>query len=370
MEKWIIDVSKKIKEKMKVVAERSSGIIPYTTNNGRFDDRTKDICWWTNGFWGGMMWQLYTATKDPIYKKLAVENEKKLDENLMNPFGMDHDSGFKWLPTAGADYRLTGSEKSFNRVFLAAENLAGRFNPKGNYIRAWNDNKDGSRAGTAIIDCMMNLPLLYFAYEETKDPRFLNIALKHADSTLKNFIREDYSSIHIGIYDPSTGAFLRSEGGQGMKEGSSWTRGQSWAVYGFTLSYIHTKKKKYLNAAEKIADRFIERIPKNYIIPVDFDQPKSCKFEDACAASIVSCGLIELSKVCAKGKKDKYLETAKKLLKTLSEERAVFDTSTDNILTYCSASYGEKNHNYPIIYADYFFIEAVFKLTGEGLFIW
>lgn len=371
MEQWIIDASENIKKKMKVVAERNIGKIPYTTENGRFDDQVKkNIYWWTNGFWGGMMWQLYNATHEEIFMKAAIDNEEKLDSNFLNFYGLDHDNGFKWLPTAVANYKLTGNEESKKRGILAAELLLGRYNPAGSFIRAWNDNDDGTRAGTAIIDCMMNLPLLYWATETIKDPRYYQTAINHAATTIKNFIREDNSVIHIGIYDPSTGEFLRSDGGQGMKVGSSWTRGQSWAVYGFTLSYIHTKDQQYLDIAQKLADRYIERIPDSYLMPVDFDQPADCTFEDDTAAAIVSCGLIELSKLSEGDKKEKYMNAALKLLKTLTEKRALFDTDNDNILTHCSASYDEKNHNYSIIYGDYYYIEAIFKLTGEELFIW
>ena len=138
--KWVQDAIDRIRRKMPVVAERSRGKIPYLTVDGIFDDWTeKNILWWTNGFWGGMMWQMYHATGDENYREIAVANEEKLDKNLMDPFGMDHDSGFKWLPTAVADYRVTGDDMAFRRGYLAAENLAGRYNPAGEYIRAWNE---------------------------------------------------------------------------------------------------------------------------------------------------------------------------------------------------------------------------------------
>ena len=249
MEKnWIQEAEAKIRAKMPVVAGRSVHKVPYTSKDGVFDDWTNNISWWTNGFWGGMLWQLYHVTKDGMYLESALELEKKLDATLMSPEDMDHDSGFRWLLTSGANYRETGSEESFKRTLLAACNMAGRFNPAGDFIRAWNDwgnkEKRGENAGIAIIDCMMNLPLLYWAAEKTNDPRFYHIAVKHADTVMKHFIREDGSVIHIGEFDPYTGEFLRSVGGQGYAHGSSWTRGQAWAVYGFALSYRKKKKEK------------------------------------------------------------------------------------------------------------------------------
>lgn len=368
---WVQDAVEQIKKKMPKVACRSKNKIPYLTENGIFDDWTeKNILWWTNGFWGGIMWQLYNATGDEIYKEAAVINEKKLDKNLMDPFGMDHDSGFKWLPTAVAHYRKTGNDEAFHRGLLAAENLAGRFNPAGEYIRAWNDPCDGVSAGLAIIDCMMNLPLLYWASEITKDPRFMHIARRHADTVMKYFVREDGSVIHIGEFNPLTGEFLQSVGGQGYGRGSSWTRGQAWALYGFTLSYLHTKKEEYLLTAEKVADYVLTQIPKSKLIPVDFCQPQQCSWEDSTAAAIFACGLIELAKVSTETKKEAYYKTALDLLQTLCEKRCNFSDEADYLLEKCTAAYYDKEHEFTIIYGDYFFIEALLKLTEEELFIW
>ena len=207
-EKWVKEVYEKILTKEEQVAKRNAHKIPYTTKDGVFDDKSgKEICWWTNGFWGGMMWQLYHATGNELYREIAIENEEKLDANLMNRQGMDHDSGFKWLPTAVAHYRLDGNGESRNRALLAADNLAGRFNPVGRFIRAWNNwdgNEDGSFAGRAIIDCMMNLPLLYWAGDELHDPKFYHVAKMHADTAMEYFVRDDGSVNHIVDFNAET----------------------------------------------------------------------------------------------------------------------------------------------------------------------
>lgn len=370
-EKWIREASDRLKKKLLLVADRSRGIIPYTTIDGRFDDQSgQNICWWTNGFWGGMMWQLYHATGEAIYRELAEDNERQLDRNLMNPHGMDHDSGFKWLPTSGANYKVTGNQESFDRTMLAAQNLAGRFNPVGRFIRAWNDSGDQSSVGWAIIDCMMNLPLLYWAYEESGDPRFYHIATMHADTVMQHFVREDHSVIHIGEFDAVNGAFLRSHGGQGYGVGSSWTRGQAWAVYGFVLSYIHTKEEKYLKCAQDIGDYFIANIPSNGLIPVDFRQPKDVALEDSTAAAIAACGLLEIAKYSKGPEKERYRQAALGLLKILYEKRCNFSEDTDNILEKCTAAYHRDKHEFAIIYGDYYFLEAIWKLTDQELFIW
>ncbi len=372
--KWISEVYEKILAKEEKVAQRNRNKIPYTTKDGVFDDRGKtEICWWTNGFWGGMMWQLYHATEKPVYLENALRTEIRLDENLMNRQGMDHDSGFKWLPTAVAHYRVTGDMASRNRALLAADNLASRFNPVGKFIRAWNNwdgNEDGSFAGRAIIDCMMNLPLLYWAGEELHDPRFYHIAKMHADTAIKNFIREDGSAKHIIEFDAETGEYLHSVGGQGYGHGSSWTRGQAWAVYGFMLSYIHTKEERYLATAKKVADYFIANIPDSKLIPVDFRQPETPAYEDSTAAAIASCGLLELAKYVPETEKAKYEEAALEMLKALADKRCNWDENVDNLVEKCTAAYHDADHEFSIIYGDYYFIEAIWKLMGKELFIW
>lgn len=368
---WAKETSEKLKEKMKKVVERNLHTIPYTAENGSFDDWSKkDIYWWTNGFYGGILWQMYAATKEEMYKNAAVELEEKLEQNLRSYRGMDHDSGFKWLLTAVADYRFTGSEQSLDRALIAAGSLLGRYNPAGNFIRAWNDNGDGSNAGVAIIDCMMNLPLLYWASEQIKDPRFAQIARLHADMAQKQFVREDGSVNHIVQFDPATGERIKSIGGQGYGHGSSWTRGQAWALYGFCLSYIHTKEESYLQTAKKIAHYFLANIPESGLIPIDFRQPAGPDWEDSTAAAIAACGLLEIEKYVKEYEKPLFHKGAVKLLKTLDEKRCSWSGETDNLLEKCSAAYHDEKHEFPIIYGDYFFMEAIWKLTGEESFMW
>lgn len=368
---WAQEIEKKILDKYKVTVERNQHNLPYTTVDGRYDDWTDtNPCWWTHGFWGGILWQLYSASKEESYKKVACDLEERMDKNLITAWGLDHDNGFKWLPTSVANYRLHNNEESKNRGLLAANNLAGRFNLAGKFIRAWNDKGDGATAGWAIIDCMMNLPLLYWASDITSDPRFNQIAIAHADTAMKYFIREDGSSNHICSFNPETGEYIETFGGQGYEVGSSWTRGQGWALYGFTLSYMHTKKQEYLDTAIKVADYFTSCIPESGLIPVDFRQPAEPAYEDSTAAAIAACGLLELEKLVEGELKEKYHNAAIKMLKALVDNRCNWSTDTDNIVEKCTAAYHDNKHEFAIIYGDYYFIEAILKLTGKELFIW
>lgn len=371
---WVEETLVKVENKLEKVSARSAEKIPYSTKDGVHDDWSGEekIGWWTNGFWGGMMWQMYAFSGKEHYKKIAEWNEQKLDVLFLDYDKMDHDNGFKWLPTAVANFRVTGNKASRNRGMLAAANLAGRYNCEGKFIRAWNDRfeKDTQHIGWAIIDCLMNLPLLYWASEESLDPRFKQMACNHADTARKNFVRGDGSVNHIVEFDPETGEMIKSYGGQGYGEGSSWTRGQSWALYGFVLSYIHTGNPEYLDTAEKVANYFIANIPEEGLIPVDFRQPVEVTWEDSTAAAIASCGLIELAKR-KEGRQQKiYLDAALKMLQALCEKRVNWNEEEDNLLEKCTAAYHHKEHEFSIIYGDYYFIEAMMKLADKELFIW
>ena len=381
MDKWINESLIAFEKKYQWVVKKNLGRICYTTDVlGNFDDRSgkEQIGWWTNGFWTGILWQLYSATGEESYRKEAESLEGKFDSIFLNSQTLDHDNGFRWLPNSVAHYKVDKNKSSLNRGLLAAELLAGRFCPTGEFIRAWNewegmpaDNEDNRHIGWAIIDCMMNLPLLYWASDITEDPRYKDIAMLHADTAMRNFVRADGSVVHICCFDPYTGALRRTLGGQGYADGSSWTRGQAWGLYGFTLSYMHTNKQEYLDTAKRIANYFIANIPENGLIPVDFRQPKDKDYEDSSAATIAACGLIELSRKCENERDSNiYLNAALKMLKALHENRNDYSDRRDNIVTKSTEAYHKEPRETAIIYADYYYLEALLKLVGKELFIW
>ncbi|WP_339320415.1 glycoside hydrolase family 88 protein [Paenibacillus sp. FSL R10-2734] len=376
---WLNEVIGKLAHKMSWVSEKSKHKIPYTTIDGTHDNRITDnpngtvtngINWWTNGFWGGMMWLMFHETGIESYKEIANFSEDALDECFREYYGLHHDVGFMWLPTSVVNYKVSGNPKSRKRAMHAANLLAGRFNLAGGFIRAWNADEASDTRGWAIVDCLMNLPLLYWATEESDDPRFMHIAMKHADTALEAFIRPDGSVHHIVEFDPFHGGIVKTYGGQGYEDGSSWTRGQTWALYGFMISYLHTGKKAYLHAAKRVAHYFMANIPDNGIIPIDFRQPKEPAYEDSTAAAIAACGLIEIAKVVDPYEKDVYLHTALKLLKKLDENRCDWTTGSDCILINGSSAYHNNDKHSAIIYGDYYFMEAVFKLKGNDLNVW
>lgn len=379
-EAWADQVIEKIRRKMEWVIRKNREGIPYTTDEtGNYDNRADQnrdwnqddgLNWWTNGFWGGIQWLLYQDTKEEVYAETARISEYRMEACLEQFYGIHHDVGFMFLPTAVADYRLTGNARSRRTALHAANLLAGRFNPAGRFIRAWNDAEDADRRGWAIIDCMMNIALLYWASEETRDPRFRQIAMMHADTVMEHFIRPDGSVKHIVEFDPETGAEFRSHGGQGYAEGSSWVRGQGWAVYGFMISYRHTGKQEYLDTAKRAAHYCMANLPESGILPVDFRQPSEPAYEDCCGACVIAGGLLEIAECVPKTEREMYRRAAVKLLKAIDENRADWTEGCDAIVQNCSGAYHDSSHHMTMTYADYYFMEAVYKLKKTGILLW
>ncbi len=357
--------SNKLKLKMPLALEKAKGLdfIPYTVRDGAWAPGPFDgICWWTNGFWPAQMWAMYRMTGEEAYRQEAERAEKMLDAAFCDYDHLHHDVGFMWLISSGASFRLTGNDQSRRRTLLAANLLAGRFNPAG-FIRAWNED----RAGWAIIDCMMNLNLLYWASDYTGDPRFRKIAMIHADTAMKHFVRADGSCNHIVIFDPETGAFLDAPAGQGYAPGSSWSRGQAWALYGFALSFLHTGKQEYLETARRVADYFISQLQDDWIPRCDFRQPEGDELKDACAGAIAACGLLELAKLT---EEKQYFDAAVSMLRALDAQCAAWSDASPAILKNCTGSYHGNDHNIAMNYADFFFMEAILKLRGDTFLFW
>lgn len=369
---WAKKIFKKIDEKLTVEAKRLGGKIPYIpsaeTRLYEEDLGTSDPVWWTNGFWSGMMWQMYHATEKELYKKTAELNEAALDKAFEIYTGLHHDVGFMWLHTAVANFRLTGNERSKARGLHAAHLLAGRYNPRGKYIRSWNRD----RAGWVIIDSMLNIPMLYWAEKEIGDPRFRYIAEDHADKVMNQIVRPDGSVNHIGVFDPTNGELIETPAGQGYASGSSWSRGQAWAIYGFALSYLHTGKTDYLETAKKVAHYFISEVAKTDWIPVvDFRAPQEPVMIDTSAGMCAACGLLEISKHVDEYEKALYIDAAINILQATEEKYAIWDTEKDGLIDYSTGSYHEEKWTeVPIIYADYYFVEAILRLLDKDFLIW
>ncbi|MCL2128649.1 MAG: glycoside hydrolase family 88 protein [Treponema sp.] len=368
---WAEGVFEKLKIKVRAECGRNEQSVPFIPRDGRYRDlETPDkIYWWTNGFWPGMLWQMYHATKEEPYRKTAEYVETRLDKALEGFEGLHHDVGFMWLHTAVANYRLTGNGDSRRRGLHAANLLAGRYNPAGRFIRAW--NRDCT--GWIIIDCLMNLPLLYWAGREIDDPRYKFIAMEHAHTALNRLARPDGSCSHIAVLSPQTGECEEIPAGQGFASGSSWSRGQAWALYGFALSYRYTGEMKFLDAAKRTAHYAIANFAQNGWLPLaDFRAPPEPLKYDSSAAMISACGLLEIADHAGEHEKALYRGAALKLLAVAEKAFADWNPESDGIIGNGSSAYNGKPEEtgVPLIYGDYFFTEAVLRLLGRGFLIW
>lgn len=368
--KWVEETFDKIKDKMSAECNRIGDKIPYIAEDGVYkeDKAESDIVWWTNGFWPGMLWQMYHATGEDKYKIAAEGVELKLDKAFDVYTGLHHDVGFMYLHSAVANYRITENERSKARGLHAAHLLAGRYNPRGKFIRSWNRD----RSGWVIVDSMMNVPLLYWAAETIGDPRFIYVAMDHVDTVMKNTVRSDGSCNHIIVLNPENGELLETPGGQGYESGSSWSRGQAWAIYGFALSYHYTKKEEYLATAKKVAHYFMSNVQETGDVAiVDFRAPKEPVYWDSTAGVCAACGMLEIAKYVPELEKNFYIDAAIRILKSTDEKFCNWDVNYDSIVAMGSGSYfTEHDRHVPIIYGDYFFIEAVLRLLDKDILIW
>lgn len=366
---WEQELFEQVQTKLHAEIQRLDGAIPYIPeNNGHYVDMAKkDVTWWTNGFWAGLMWLMYHATNDEQYRRAAETNEQSLDRAFDIYTGLHHDVGFMYNLSAVADYRLTGNERSKARGLHAAHLLAGRYNPRGRFIRSWNRD----RAGWVIIDSMLNIPLLYWARDVLDDPRFEYVAEDHADTVMNNIVRPDGSTNHIGIFDPTNGELLETPGGQGYEPGSSWSRGQAWALYGFALSYAHTKRSAYLETAKRVASYFIANVSMSNYVPLsDFRAPAKPVIYDTSAGLCAACGLLEIEKWVPELEKPLYHQAAVKLVQAVADQYLDLNPATDGIVTGATPAYHDQLHEVRLIYSDFYFVEALLRLLGKDFLIW
>lgn len=345
---------------------------PHASKGGVYELASPE--WWTAGFWPGMLWQLYGASGREELKALAEECELAMDAVLDGFVRLDHDLGFMWTLTSVANYKLTGNEASRIRALKAANYLAGRFNLKGRYIRAWNPWHEGERnEGVAIIDCCMNMPLLFWASRTSGDPRYAQIAEEHMNTVLKHFIRPDGSVYHIINFNPETGEVLEPLGGQGYGPESAWSRGSAWAIYGLTLAYHHTGKAEYLTAAQLTATFFLSRLSEDQVPAWDFRAPKEMRsLRDSSAGACAASGLLLLAQKTGGEDGDFYRTRGEQMLKSLYERYGAWDDpEEEGLLLHGTSNYPQgTNIDVPLIYGDFYFVEGLARLKGYGPFYW
>lgn len=371
-QQWVNEAWQKVTGKIEKTSKRIGANFPHASENGQYV--LAEPYWWTAGFWPGLLWLLYRDTKDEALKQLAEECEEKLDTVQTDYYKLDHDMGFMWTLTSVARYKILGQENSKRRALLAANLLMGRFNVNGNFIRAWNPWTEGEdNSGVAIIDCMMNLPLLYWASEETGDPRFNGVARKHADMVLNHFIRSDGGVHHIVRFDSASGEKIEALGGQGYGPDSAWSRGTAWAIYGMALSYHHTGEVKYLETAKRVAHFFISHLPEDFVPDWDFRLPADVVEapKDSSAGAIAACGLLLLADEVTASEAPIYKRAGEKILESLYKNYGDWESEEEGLILHGVSHLPEgKYTDNPLIYGDYYFVEGLARLKGYKELFW
>jgi rhamnogalacturonyl hydrolase YesR len=320
---------------------------------------------WTSGFFPGELWMLYEYTGKEEWKKEAQAYTANIEKEKTN--GTTHDMGFKIYNSFGNGYRLTNDAHYKEVIIQAAKTLATRFNAKAGVLRSW-DHHEEEWKYPVIIDNMMNLELLFEASKLSGDQSLYKIAVSHADATMKNHYRPDFSSYHVVDYDTLTGKVIKKNTHQGYADESAWARGQSWGLYGFTMCYRETKDKKYLDHAEKIANFLLTQpnMPKDLVPYWDFNAPNIPNaVRDASAAAIMASALYELSGYSNNGKT--YRATADKIMQSLtSSYRSPVGENKGFILLHSTGHMPNKSEiDVPINYADYYYVEALGRASGK-----
>lgn len=341
----------------------SEGEYPRTTGqDGSL--RTSDMGWWCSGFYPGSLWYIYEYTGDKAILEMAWKHTFPL-KGLLDRH-TDHDIGFQINCSFGNALRLTGDSAAVMPTYVAAaQKLAARLNPATGVTRSWDWVRKDWRY-PVIIDNMMNLELLAEAARMSGDETLMDAATTHANTTLKNHFRPDWSCWHLLDYDPETGNVRSRETVQGYADESAWARGQAWALYGFTMMYRETSSDEYLDAAESIADMILSHLPDDGIPYWDFNAPDiPDALRDASAGAITASALIELSTFTSDSDaSERYLDTARKQLLTLSSEEYLAKPGENGffLLKHCVGNMPENSEiDVPLSYADYYFLEALVR---------
>lgn len=331
----------------------------YDEKNKKFDSR--GITWWCSGFYPGTLWYIYEQTNSDIIKREAERALQVIEPN--QNFTGNHDLGFMMYCSFGNAYRLTKNEKYKAIIFNAAQALSTRYRPSIKVIQSWDKNQYFDCP--VIIDNMMNLEMLHWVSDNGGDKKYKEIAVTHSNTTLKNHFRSNYSSYHVLDYNLETGTVNRKITFQGAADCSAWARGQAWGFYGYITMYRFTKNKVYLDQAKRIANFMLQHhnLPVDKIPYWDFDAPLiPLAKRDASAAAIIASGLLELGQYTKGNEQLEYLVAAETMLQSLSGDtyRAKQGENGGFLLKHSTGALPLNSEiDVPLIYADYYFLEAL-----------
>lgn len=330
---------------------------------------------WTTSFWTGQLWLAWEMSGDEVFREMAEKHVRSFGARIAGRHDTNtHDLGFLYTLSCVAAWRLTGNRDARGFSLLAAEALLERFHPRAKIIQAWGDLKDPAQAGRMIIDCTMNLPLLYWATEQTGDPRFADAAKAHVQQSATYLIRPDASTYHTYYMDVETGAPRYGNTQQGYADDSCWSRGQAWGIYGFLLSYIYTGDRDMIALSKRLANYFLNRLPEDYICHWDLALLGTDALRDSSSAAIAVCGLLELVKHLPVTDPDRarYQQWAEGIMSSLTKhylagsdeacngllEHSVYHLASNKGVDECSS------------WGDYFYVEALMRVTQSWKLYW
>ncbi|RZM24492.1 MAG: glucuronyl hydrolase [Pedobacter sp.] len=314
---------------------------------------------WTSGFWPGILWYLYEYTKDEQWKNVAAQYTGYLTGLSSKP-AFDHDLGFQVFCSFGNGYRLTNDSSYRKIINRTADTLATLYNPKVGTILSWPFRVKELEGHNTIIDNMMNLEMLLWSCKDQGKKALCDMAVKHAEVTMKNHFRPDHSAYHVVVYDEN-GKMKKGMTYQGQADETMWARGQAWAIYGYTMMYRETGDARFLDFAQKVTDVYLKRLPEDLVPYWDFDAPNIPNdTRDASAAAITASALLDLSGMVDKDKGESYRQKAEQMLISLSTDKY---QSRDKNTAFLIHSRGSRDHerDISITYADYYYLEALLK---------
>lgn len=315
---------------------------------------------WTEGFWTGMLWLAYELTHGENIREAAEKLDTMLRQRAYDRHYTDtHDLGFLYTLSSVAEYKLTGAEEAKKAALEASDLLILRFHEKGQFIQAWGslDDRDNYRL---IIDCLMNLPLLFWASEATGDSKYSDIAKRHFYTAMACVIRDDFTTYHTFYFDPDTGEKTKGVTRQGYSNDSCWARGQAWGIYGIALAYKYLRDENLLDLYNSVTDCFLSRLPADHIpywdmIFTDGDEPR-----DTSAATIAVCGILEMNKYF---KNDAYIEAAQKMMRAL-EDGYLTANESNGILKAGMYSRPDGSEPECNMWGDYYYLEALMRFNN------
>ncbi len=354
--------------------DRFGDLFPHVSENDNYHLNANTD--WTDGFWSGILWLCYEYSRDERFQVAARKSVDSFRERLDTNTQLDHhDIGFLYSLSAKAQWMIEQDDSARALTVAAAEVLMKRWRPKAQILQAWGPEGHELNGGRIIIDCLMNLPLLYWAHKVTGDQSYYDVAVAHADKSRRFLVRGDDSSYHTFYFDPNTGNAIRGGTHQGFEDGSTWTRGQAWGIYGFALSYHYTKDPLYLETSLRLARYFLERLPEDNVVYWDFNAPITVDTKrDSSASAITACGVLELLKHLPADHPDREFlkKGVERTMQGLVEHYSTMKKADAQGFIE-RGSYSVRGGNAPddfMIWGDYYYLEALMRLENNHKGYW